>query len=312
MLDLNALRVFEKVATMKSFSGAGKLLGLPKSSVSRLISKLEINLATRLFHRTTREVVLTAAGEALFERCGEILLNLAKAIDYVGSFAAEPSGVLKISTDIGFGINILSEQLPGFLERYPKVDVALELDTRATDIVGEAVDIAIRLGPMPNSALVATKLGTIHRYLCAAPSYLARRGTPQTISALAGHDLLDKPGSDGRARPWTFTCGGEIFKLEAKPRVCVNEVLTIHRLVSNGAGIGVLSGYLCAPEIASGRLVHLLPQWKAPPVEVCIVFPSKRELAPAVRAFADYLKEVSLPGTLWREDPIAGREPSTS
>lgn len=311
MLDLNSLRVFEKVASLKSFSGAGRMLGLPKSSVSRLIGKLETDLGTRLFQRTTREVVLTSTGEALFERCGEILLNVGRAIDYVGSLAAEPRGLLKISAGIGFGINILSEQLPDFLIRYPKVDIALDLETRAADMVAEAVDVAIRLGPMPDSGLVAIKLGKIHRYICAAPSYLDRRGAPQTIAALAEHDTLDMPGPDGRARPWVLSRGDEVFRLEAKPRICVNEALTIHRLVSNGAGIGLLSGYICAPEIASGRLVHLLPEWSPPPVEVSIVFPSKRELAPVVRAFADYLKEVSLPGKLWLDDPIADRRLAT-
>jgi len=100
--------------------------------------------------------------------------------------------------------------------------------------------------------------------------------------------------------------GKETRKLEVKPRVCVDEALTIYRLVLNGAGIGIVSGYLCAPEIDAGRLVRLLPEWSSPPVEVSIVFPSRRELAPAVRVFVDYMKEVSLPGLLWMNDPLSG------
>lgn len=305
MLDLNSLRVFEKVASLRSFSGAARALGMPKSNVSRLIAKLETELGTRLFQRTTRDVVLTPTGGALMERCAEIIASLGDAIDYVGSLSSEPRGVLKISAGIGFGINVLAEQLPEFLIRYPRIDIALDLESRQADLVAEAVDVAVRLGPMPHSGLVAIKLGEIQRYLCAAPSYLERRGAPKTIDAVARHDTIDMPRPDGRARPWIFARGDETVRLEAKPRVCVNEALTVHRLVINGAGIGLLSGYICAPEIQSGRLVRLFPQWRASPVEVSIVFPSRRELAPAVRAFADYMKEVSRPGALWLDDPLS-------
>jgi len=305
MFDLNSLRVFEKVASLKSFSGAARALGMPKSNVSRLIAKLETELGTRLFQRTTREVVLTPTGLALLERCTAIIANVDDAIDYVGSLGGEPRGVLKISAGIGFGINVLAEQLPEFLIRYPKIEIALDLGTRQADLVAEAIDVAVRLGPMHDSGLVTIKLGTIRRYICAAPSYLARRGTPTSIDAIAQHDAIDMPGPDGRARSWSFSRGEEVFKLQSKPRVCVNEALTIHRLVINGAGIGLLSGYICAPEIEAGRLMHLLPEWSPSPVEVSIVFPSRRELAPTVRAFADYMKEVSRPGILWLDDPLA-------
>jgi LysR family transcriptional regulator, regulator for bpeEF and oprC len=305
MFDLNSLRVFEKVASLKSFSGAARALGVPKSNVSRLIAKLETELGTRLFQRTTREVVLTPTGLALLERCTAIIANVDDAIDYVGSLDGEPRGVLKISAGIGFGINVLAEQLPEFLIRYPKIEIALDLETRQADLVAEAIDVAVRLGPMHDSGLVTIKLGTIRRYICAAPSYLARRGAPTSIDAIAQHDAIDMPGPDGRARSWSFSRGGEVFKLQSRPRVCVNEALTIHRLVINGAGIGLLSGYICAPEIEAGRLVRLLPEWSPSPVEVSIVFPSRRELAPTVRAFADYMKEVSRPGILWLDDPLA-------
>jgi DNA-binding transcriptional LysR family regulator len=310
MFDLNSLRVFEKVASLKSFSGAARALGMPKSNVSRLIAKLETDLGTRLFQRTTREVVLTPTGLALLERCTAIIANVDDTIDYVGSLGGEPRGVLKISAGIGFGINVLAEQLPEFLIRYPKIEIALDLETRQADLVAEAIDVAVRLGPMHDSGLVTIKLGTIRRYICAAPSYLARRGAPTSIDAIAQHDAIDMPGPDGRARSWSFSRGGEVFKLQSRPRVCVNEALTIHRLVINGAGIGLLSGYICAPLIEAGRLVRLLPEWSPSPVEVSIVFPSRRELAPTVRAFADYMKEVSRPGILWLDDPLAEQVPA--
>jgi LysR family transcriptional regulator, regulator for bpeEF and oprC len=304
MLDLNHLRVFEKVASLKSFSAAACELNLPKSSVSRAIVKLEDELGARLFQRTTREVALTPTGEALRIRCVNIIDRVGEAVDYVGGLTAEPRGILKISAGVGFGINVLSEALPNFIRRYPSIDLKIELSSRAADLVSESVDVAIRMGPMPDSSMVAIRLGNIKRYLCAAPSYLEINGTPQKIEDLASFDAIEMPGADGRARPWNFSRKRETVKVDPSTRICVDEVLTLTRLVVNGAGLGILSGYLCEPEIIAGRLVRLLPEWVPPDVLVSLVFPSKRELAPTVRAFVDFMKEISQPGQSWQKDSL--------
>jgi DNA-binding transcriptional LysR family regulator len=301
VLDLADLQVFERVAALNSFSQAARALGLPKSTVSRSIARLEEALRARLFHRSTRRVTLTAAGIALRVRAREIVERADEALAYVGSLAEGPRGQIRINAGVGFGLNVIADALPAFLARYPEVDVTLDLESRAADIVGEAIDIAVRLGPLPDSALIATRLGAMRRYLCAAPTYIEARGLPASIAALEGHAIVEMPGSDGRARPWRFTRNGEEARIALHPRVTVNEALTIHRLVLGGAGIGILSAYLCAPAFADGRLVRLLPEWTPPPVEVSLVFPSKRELSPAVRAFADFLKETSQHGALWQE-----------
>jgi LysR family transcriptional regulator, regulator for bpeEF and oprC len=305
MLDLNSLRVFEKVASLKSFTAAARALGLPKSNVSRSVARLEETLGTRLFQRTTRDVVLTLTGTALLDRSSALIANISEALEYVGSLGGQPRGTLKISAGVGFGINVLAEQLPGFLRRYPEIGIALDLESRPADLVAEAVDVAVRLGPLPDSGLVAVKLGEMQRYLCAAPAYLERHGMPKTIKEVLRHDTIDMPGPNGRTRPWTFSRGGETIKLDVVPRISVNEALTIYRLALNGAGLGILSGYLCAPQIEADRLVRLFPEWSPPPVEVNLVFPSRRELSPVVRAFVDYMKEVSRPGVLWLCDPLA-------
>ena len=303
--DLNALRIFERVAALKSFTAAARSLGLPKSNVSRAIARLEGDLGTRLFQRTTRDVVLTPAGQALLDRGTDIIASLSDLLADIGSLAGHPRGLLKIGAGMGFGVNVLAEQLPEFLLLYPDIDIALTLESRSADLVGEAVDVAVRLGPLPDSGLVAVKLGEMRRHLCASPAYLARRGVPRTIEDIVSHDTIDMPGPDGRTRPWTFSRGGETVRIETKPRLSVNEALTIHRLVSNGAGLGILSGYICAPQIAAGELVNLFPEWSPPAVEVSLVFPSRRELSPVVRAFIDHMKQVSGPGILWMKDPIA-------
>jgi DNA-binding transcriptional LysR family regulator len=184
--------------------------------------------------------------------------------------------------------------------RYPEVDVSLDLTSRSIDLIGASIDVAIRMGPLPDSQLVATRLGAIQRYLCAAPSYLARRGQPVALAELGKHDTLEMPGPNGRPRTWTFVGpNAERANVDLVPRVSVNDVLTIHKLVVNGAGIGCLSDYLCATDLEAGRLVRLFPEWRAPAIDVTVVFPSNRELSPTVRAFVDFIKTASASRKLW-------------
>lgn len=304
VLDLNDLRVFERVASLRSFSAAARELGLPKSTVSRSVARLEAALGAPLFRRTTREVALTSAGEGLERRCADILGRVEEAVDYVGSVAGEPRGTLSVATGIGFGVRMLAELLPEFLLRYPSVRVSLDLTTKPVEFLAGGVDVLIRMGPLEDSSLVAVRLGSISRHLCASPAYLARRGAPASVEELGAHDAVEMPSFDGRPRAWRLSRGGETAEVEVRARVVVNDALTIHRLVLNGAGIGVVSGYLCAPDVAAGRLVKVLPEWTSPPVEVSALFPSRRELSPTVRAFVDFMKEANVPGRLWQDDPL--------
>jgi LysR family transcriptional regulator, regulator for bpeEF and oprC len=290
MLDLNDLRAFEKVAGTKSFSSAARALSVPRSSVSRSIARLERELDARLFQRTTREVALTPTGEALLQRCSGLLGALEEAVEHVRSSKSVPRGLLRVTAGVGFGINLLSQELPVFLERYPGLTLSLDLSSETRDLMAD-MDVAIRLGPMPDSGLVSARLRTMTRHLCASPSYLDRRGTPESLDELGEHDTIEMPGAYGRPRGWTFTKDGQTKTFEVPARVCVNEALAIHRLVMNGAGIGVISGYLSQPAFASGQLVPLFPEWSMPSLDVNIVFASKRELSPNVRAFVDFMKE---------------------
>jgi len=307
MVDLNDLRVFERVGSLRSFASAARALSLPRSSVSRSIARLESALGTRLIYRTTREVELTPAGESLMERCVEALGTLSNALDYISSLATEAHGQLRVSAGIGFGIHVLAEQLPAFLQRNPNVDILLDLTSRPVELVSERVDVAIRLGPLEDSSMVAVRLGEIKRVLCASPAYLERKGAPRTLDDLPGHDVIEMPGADGRARTWRFSREGRTREVVVEPRVSVNDALTIKRLVLNGAGIGIISCYLCAPEIKAGHLVHLMPEWTVPAVDVHVIFPSKRELAPPVRSFVDFMKETNSPGLQWQNNELPTR-----
>jgi LysR family transcriptional regulator for bpeEF and oprC len=276
MIDLNALRVFERVASLQSFSAAARSLGSPKSSVSRSVAQLEAELGTRLLQRTTRAVVLTESGTALLDRCSELLARVAETVDYVGTFGGSPRGLLRVSAGIGFGINVLSELLPQFIARYPDVSVSLDMTSRPVDLIATSIDVAI-----------------------------ARKGIPRTIAELRDHDTVELPGIAGRPRRWSFSKrNGDSKIVELAPRITVNDALTIHRMVLNGAGVGGLSAYVCAADVEAGRLVRLFPDWKMPSVEVNVVFPSNRELSPSVRAFVEFVKSASKPGMWWQSDPL--------
>lgn len=303
MTDFDDLRVFERVAALRSFSAAARALGLPKASVSRAIGRLEARLGVRLLQRTTRAVAPTEAGEVLRGRSQDILARVEDTFSEVGGMSCEPRGRLRISAGIGFGLNVLSDLLPVYVARYPQVEVSLDLTSRTMELVADSVDVAIRMGPLPASSLIATRLGTVRRCLCATPGYLTARGTPQEPDDLREHDLIEMPGPEGRPRAWILTDpAGRSVTLMQEPRISVNDALSIHRLVRNGAGVAGVSGYLCAPDIAAGRLVRLLPGWRLPPIEVHVVFPSNRALAPAVRAFVELLKMNSIPGCSWQDD----------
>ncbi len=144
---------------------------------------------------------------------------------------------------------------------------------------------------MPDSGIVATRLRSMKRYLCASPSYIARRGMPDSLDELAELDTIDMPGADGRPRAWTFTKDGETKKLEIPARVSVNDETSIKGLLFDGAGVGIVSAYCAGPALASGQLVRLFSDWSIPPVDVNIAFASKRGLSPNVRAFVDFMRE---------------------
>jgi LysR family transcriptional regulator, regulator for bpeEF and oprC len=248
--------------------------------------------------------MLTPAGESLMARSVAALGELGEALDYVGSLSTEAHGTLRISAGIGFGINVLAAQLPAFLEQYPKVDVVVDLTSHMTDLVAERVDVAIRFGTLADSSMVAVRLGEMKRVLCAAPDYIDRKGMPRQLGDLTSLDSLDMPDADGRSRIWRFERDGLTRDVAVPARALVNDALTIHRMTVGGAGIAIISCYLCAPDLAEGRLIHLLPEWTPPPIAVNMVFPSKRELAPVVRAFVDYMKEANPPGLHWQNNGL--------
>jgi DNA-binding transcriptional LysR family regulator len=152
--------------------------------------------------------------------------------------------------------------------------------------------------------MVAVRLGTMERYLCAAPAYLDRRGEPRSPDDISGHDTIERPALDGRPRRWHFRRQKKTVVVDPRPRISVNEVLTVYHLVLGGAGLGIIFDHLCAPNIEAGRIIRLLPDWTISPVEIDIVFPSKKIISPSVRVFVDFLKEIGVRDKLWKKHPL--------
>jgi DNA-binding transcriptional LysR family regulator len=307
MMDLNDLRVFERVAALNGFSAAAKALGMPKSSASRAVARLEAELGIRLLQRTTRNISLTPAGSVLFERSQTVFAGLDEAVALTAGLAHSPRGVLAISAGIGFGVNVLAAQLPGFLTRYPDVRVSVDLTSRNSELVSERIDVAIRMGELSDSTIVAIRLGVLTQYLCAATAYLDAHGRPGAPADLTGHQAIVMPSVSGRPHPWRLARNDECETVEPEARVVVNDALTISRLVHAGVGIGAVSTYLCREDLERGHLERVLPSWSLVTLPVSLVFPSKREVSPVVRAFVDYMVETNRDGAAWLADARARR-----
>jgi len=291
MFDIDDLRAFQQVATLLNFSAAGRTLSVRKSAISRSIQRLETVLKVRLFERTTRGVALTQAGRMLLARFDEIVTRVDEAIELAANLSTHPSGRLKVTAGIGFGIEVLTESLPAFALAYPNIEIMLDLTSRTVDLVTEQVDIAFRMGRMVDSSLIAVRLGAIGCELCAAPAYLERCGWPKTLEELQSHALLAIPRGDNLTRCWCLRDkDGVSREFEAPVRLAANDPHALHRMVLNGAGIAATASYVARPEIERGTLVRLLPEWTVPPVDVSLVMPPGRERTAATRAFLDFVR----------------------
>ncbi|MBD0417048.1 LysR family transcriptional regulator [Oryzicola mucosus] len=302
MLDADDMRAFQKVAALLSFSEAGRVLSVRKSAISRSIQRLESLLGVRLFERTTREVVLTEAGRMLLNRFDEVLNRIDELVDVAATLALHPRGRLKLTAGIGFGMEVLTELLPEFSLAFPDIDISLDLTSRTVDLVTEQIDVAVRMGPMRDSSLVATRLGAIGCQLCAAPAYLERRGAPQSLEDLRTHDLLAIPKGDGLPRPLLLLDkAGVEHQLETSGRITANDPKAIHHMVLNGAGITATARYIAIPEIERGNLVRVLPEWSVPAVDVSLVMPAGKERSAPARAFVDFMRQRAAGNSRWFE-----------
>lgn len=287
MLDLTHLRAFARIADLGSMSGAARSLGMPKSSVSRSLARLEEAVGTALIERSTRHLRLTDAGLLLRRHALRILDDVSEAENAVGRLIGKPSGTLRISVGFTFAAGPLAPMLPGFLARYPEVRVVLTVDNRAIDLLTEEIDVSIRIGPLQDSELIARKLGTIELWPCASPAYLAEHGTPDTVNDLLKHRLI---AHSDRRSPWRMRSpSGEVLEIETEPGTVIPEPAVTKVMLVGGAGIGWLPDFDAREALAAGALVRVLPDHTTEGVDVHALYPSHRSLSAKVRVFIDAL-----------------------
>ncbi|GAU80868.1 LysR family transcriptional regulator [Bosea sp. BIWAKO-01] len=282
------LDVFAHVVTAKSMSAAGRELKLSPAVISKRIRRLEERLGVRLLQRTTRQLSLTEAGQGFYERVVSILSSIEDAEAWVASGTGQARGTLRVSAPTSFGRLHIAPHLKPFLDANPMVTVDLILSDSFVDIIAEGFDLAVRIADLQDSSLVAKRLAPNHRVLCAAPDYVAAHGIPASIEELSHHTLIahnaDQWRLDGPSGPVTVRVNGPL-------RTNSSEV--VREALLAGVGIALRSTWDVGPELKTGQLVRVLPDYSVGKrVAVYAVYPSRRHMEQKVRVFVDYLAEL--------------------
>ncbi|RFS28924.1 LysR family transcriptional regulator [Aeromonas dhakensis] len=275
--------LFATVVEQGSFTGAAELLGMPKSSVSQKISRLESQLGVRLLQRTTRRLSLTPQGEVYVEQCRALLALARSANLAMARLRAAPAGRVRITAPEATGTLLLGRILAEFRALYPEVVLELTLCDEQLDLVGEGYDLALRAAPLKDSSLICRRIGQVPRYLVAAPAYLAAHGMPQQLSELGRYACLVHTSLP----VWPLQEGGW------RPQgACIsNSLLALRELAINEGGIALLPHHVCEGDLASGRLQRVLPELAVPPNPFYLIYPSREHLAPALRSLMDFVAE---------------------
>jgi DNA-binding transcriptional LysR family regulator len=288
-IDLNAVRIFARVVETGSFRAAARELELPKSTVSRKLAELETQLGARLLQRTTRKVAPTEVGQRYYEAIAPALAAIQEGEAWVAARRDAPSGRLKVSAPGTLAEVALPAAIAAFLQRYPDVELHVDLSDRFVDLVGEGFDLAIRAGELADSSLVARKLMTSPTKIVASPKYLGLHGTPERPEELEEHDVLV---IGGRAELlWSFVKGAQRQTVTVKGRLSVPSPVIVHEAALHGVGIARLPSWIVDDDLREGRLTALLEEWTPPPLELHAVMPSSRLVTPALRAFVEVLVE---------------------
>ncbi len=289
------MQVFSCVVEAGSFVGAAEALGLSTAAVSRQLAALESRLAVRLLHRTTRRLSLTGEGEIFLERARALLEELADAEAEITERSAEAIGRLRINAPVSFGVQHLSRLWGKFLERHPRLQLDITLSDRTVDLVEEGFDLAIRIGRLPDSMLIARRLATTRMVLCASPEYVERHGAPQRPAELADH-VVWSYSYFALGDEWRFTGPDGEASVRLRPRLHSNNGDTCRAGALEHRCIVLQPSFLVGADIRAGRLVELLPDYSAGELGIHALYPSRRHVAPKLGLMVDYLKaELALP-----------------
>lgn len=290
---LDGMAAFVRVAELGSFSAAAAVLGLSKSAVSKQVGALEARLGVRLLNRTTRRLALTEAGEGFREACARLLQELEEAELLAGQAGSLPRGRLRVSAPMTFGILSLAPLIPTFLARHPQVELDLALEDRVVDLLADGFDLAVRVGSLRDSGLIARRLAAVPQLCAASPAYLASRGgaPPSHPGELAGHACLRYTLNRTPDR-WDFVRGGaETASVRVRGPLSANNGDALRAAALHGAGVVRMPAFIVGADVEQGRLVRLLPDWHAPEIPVHAVWPPQPHATAKLRAFVDFLAE---------------------
>lgn len=287
---LGNLEAFVAAADLRSFTRAARRLRLSPSAFGRRIAQLETDLGVVLFHRNTRTVRLTDEGQMFYERSRSALLELEHARAALASTRARPSGRLRVEAPTILGRAVLVPGLPQFLARHAKLEIELSLRDHPADPIAEGIDVALRMGALPDSGLVARRLGRTRMCICASPTYLERHGTPRDLAALLRHERLAF-APHGRVLPWRLYDGARVRELEPSPRIAVDDGQTLIDLVVAGVGLAWVCDFMIARGRQRGALLEVLPQSARDELPIHAVSPPTRNVLPKVRAFTAFAEK---------------------
>ena len=296
MSRFDEMEVFSRVVSAGSMSAAAREMGLSPAVISKRLQRLENRLGTRLLNRTTRQISLTEAGEGFYERVVAILAGVEDAESYVARGSSDARGLLKISAPTSFGRMHIAPNLIKFMKANPGLTLNLDLSDQYVDIVSSGIDLAIRIGELPDSTLVARKLAPVRRILCATPKYLESNGIPQKLADLDRHALI-APHNQG---PWKLEGNEGTVIYRPNSTLQTNSSEVVRETVLAGLGIALRSTWDIGAELDDGKLQRVLPSYSATKgLGIYAVYPSRNFLPAKVRLFIDYLAELFGPTPYW-------------
>jgi DNA-binding transcriptional LysR family regulator len=287
MDKLDSIRVFVAVARAGGFSAASRALGLPVATVSRKVAELEASLGARLFERSTRQVVLTDVARGYFESCQRLIDDLRDADDTVMGEYQQPKGELTVTAPSGFGRQHLQPVLIDFMRTFPEVTLRVLLVDRLVNLLDEHVDVAVRINNLPDSSLVARRVGQIRMIVCASPDYLHATGVPTHPGDLSGHACISW-SSLGPQKAWLFSDGGveTLFPVSIRLTATLPEMVVAAAVA--GLGLAQVTSYQAEAAVRAGHLVPVLRDFEAAPTDIHLVHPSSRRVPLKLRAFLDF------------------------
>lgn len=289
MNPFEEMRIFAQVMESGSFTAAADKLGLSKQFVSRKLMALEQRLGVRLLNRSTRRLDVTPLGQRYYEAALRLLGEIEQVEQGISGQTSEPRGTVRLSAPLSFAVAHLSSLLPAFLKRYSQVSVEVDLSDRSVDLLGEGYDLALRIGLLEDSTLIARRIATIERVYSASPAYLAQHGTPLQPEDLRKHACL--PYGHSRQVQWRFAGAGKPLTLDVSGRMRANNGDVLREAAIAGMGVTYLPTFILGEALQDGRLVKVLEGYETEPLVLSAVYPQHRQSARPVQALVEFLRE---------------------